>query len=1070
MGQKNIYCPRENSGSSAGDGALWFNANDTSALGSQYIVNSVVVSFTRLCSASGSFTGQTDFGIVLTNDEYLYIGTIYDVRFSANGSYTTTISNRTFSVDNTIGNKLASIGIKRLELSRATQNDGITEKDIKCSSSSVGDLYLNYSDKPTPPTTPTLNINITQAAPNGQATLSWSSSSPGTGASSVSYDIYRNSSILASGINGNSYNVTASATAGQTYSFYIIAKNNLNLYSSASNTVNLTAVRGSNGAPSNLLVAGTKIAYIGSNNLPNSLNLTWSQGTTGTNNSITGYAILLNGVQKATVGNNVTSCNIISYGVGTYTVQTLGGDGSKVTSSESVNVNRISNPSSVSITTSLPLKTASNVSLSWNAIGTYTGVTKIEYDIRYFTQNTEKTLSVIRNTSYTFDINNVIQGDSFRIRIYTIATASQGGYSISQLYESPEITRAVPFSFPSPFWTSMYDTTTSLQNVLTDYGYENVYLSWNKIDNVNPYTYELSYKIGDNGNWSVLNTGSNLLNFTLSLGSITNGSKVVFSVKVTDQYGVSQSQERAFYKMTTPSLYNLTVSNITDKTLQTNFRWGFTNNSNDNLIYKIYLLYNGIPQEYATGEFTTGTTPKIQNNLLEIGLHQESDTGTFIGALYNKVILNKDCRPTGQARVELYSKSIPSCKTVQTVDFIFNFFKEITSLDKPTVSVPLGSYFNPNDSIVFRFTAADWEDATGQQIGADISYRLEGNGKVFQNILPDTDISDVAPNTNQDSTIRYTLYATLTYANDITSIKTSFIEINVARWSSSGSNALLQDVHKTESTIRGTLIFPQDLCGSIKYSNQKQVKYKIFKIIENDQQQIGNEVTLTLSEIQEKNYRIDFTFDETSNQSFSFFIEVTYINTSDEEIIKNTTSYLLRISGIPLAIRKGRIGINVDNDFRVQENEEDSALYIAAKNGADSAPVLEISANAAESAYTLAKFSKGINEVGKLYVIKNKKIGFEGLSESTNITLMSNNWSSDSGNAPFKYRIENELITENSLQEIIPDYSTLTIEQLQQLQSANIVGGEQEEGACYIYAYGEKPSNDIAITLIIKFI
>ena len=62
---------------------------------------------------------------------------------------------------------------------------------------------------------------------------------------------------------------------------------------------------------------------------------------------------------------------------------------------------------------------------------------------------------------------------------------------------------------------------------------------------------------------------------------------------------------------------------------------------------------------------------------------------------------------------------------------------------------------------------------------------------------------------------------------------------------------------------------------------------------------------------------------------------VTFKNNSNDEtrnIIKTTTAYLLRSAGVPLAIRKGRIGINVDSSgFDVESDDlKISALYIAA--------------------------------------------------------------------------------------------------------------------------------------------
>ncbi len=63
--------------------------------------------------------------------------------------------------------------------------------------------------------------------------LTWSTSSGAT-----SYDVYRNGSSYASGITGTSYNNNLNVTAGQTYSYYVVARNSAG--STQSNTLTVT--------------------------------------------------------------------------------------------------------------------------------------------------------------------------------------------------------------------------------------------------------------------------------------------------------------------------------------------------------------------------------------------------------------------------------------------------------------------------------------------------------------------------------------------------------------------------------------------------------------------------------------------------------------------------------------------------------------------------------------------------------------------------------------------------------------------------------------------------------------
>lgn len=81
------------------------------------------------------------------------------------------------------------------------------------------------------------------------------------------------------------------------------------------------------------------------------------------------------------------------------------------------------------------------------------------------------------------------------------------------------------------------------------------------------------------------------------------------------------------------------------------------------------------------------------------------------------------------------------------------------------------------------------------------------------------------------------------------------------------------------------------------------------------------------------------------------------------------------------------------------------------------------------------------------------------------ITLSSASWTG--GSAPYTYTVSNSAITATSTQELSPSTS-ITADQLTALQNANIIDGGQAAGSMTLKAFGEKPSVDIPVRIIVK--
>lgn len=81
------------------------------------------------------------------------------------------------------------------------------------------------------------------------------------------------------------------------------------------------------------------------------------------------------------------------------------------------------------------------------------------------------------------------------------------------------------------------------------------------------------------------------------------------------------------------------------------------------------------------------------------------------------------------------------------------------------------------------------------------------------------------------------------------------------------------------------------------------------------------------------------------------------------------------------------------------------------------------------------------------------------------VTLASASWTGDA--APYTYTISNTAITATSTQELSPA-TNITADQLTALQAANIIDGGQAAGSMTLKAFGEKPSVDIPVRIIVK--
>lgn len=94
-----------------------------------------------------------------------------------------------------------------------------------------------------------------------------------------------------------------------------------------------------------------------------------------------------------------------------------------------------------------------------------------------------------------------------------------------------------------------------------------------------------------------------------------------------------------------------------------------------------------------------------------------------------------------------------------------------------------------------------------------------------------------------------------------------------------------------------------------------------------------------------------------------------------------------------------------------------------------------------------------------------KGTDYAGTSETVTATLLAASWTGTS--APYTYTLAVTGVTANSNQELLPAL-TITSEQLTALQAANIQDGGQAENSVTLTAFGDKPTIDLPIRVIVR--
>ena len=990
MATKKMYFSRTSSGYNAEDGdVIDYNPTESLSFGSSYI-----------CTY---FEFYVDGGLTSATTSARYHGAILQVK--SNGNWYSIWSGdlylpakgttgESISFQGDISSSYRSIfgtyGITDIRLKQQENENGYSYA-LRGTTGS-GTLTITYEENITaitPP--PTVTASASSIAPGGTVTIEWSGAEHGINNNITGYKlqgVYNNGStdvwvefdeISSSSLRGSA---TLTLPNSGTYTIFVYARNSADGEFSVSNTGYATVrTEVTNpGKPTNFKINGnTSTVYIGNTGSP-AISFTWTAPTdTGINNSIASYTIykdsvaVKTGITTTSLSNLYTTSTDASSKVGTYYVKVLGTVQGSANSSN-VQVALISSPTTPTITSTIPSSTTSDISLKWS-IGTAPKGSTVTYTVAYTPSGGTKTTlkTGLTTNTYTFPISTVNANTDFTITITAVATASGGG-TVSSTYTTSTITRVSSISF-SNAWINVTNENNTAN--FPSYAYNKVILSWNAATSPDStsFTYTIKYNL-NGGTWSTLTTTSNTSYTINTLSSIASeGKRIGFYIIASDNYGqTAESDYKYITRMSKPIISKASVTDISYIGFTYNFTYSFSVD-NENLICTYALGYNGIYNNEIIASKTLTTANGIVNESLSnlntyLTSGKNLSTSTMLGALYQKVIINKTPKPLGSLTIKLASASIPDCYSETTINFNYNFITAAKNFSEGDFLVGTSTkrFYNEGDIISLYFNPISWKDATGSTLGANIIYTITGNNKTFNNeeIAPKTVINDTAPSTSEDIELPYTLQAQIVYADGtIGSTKTIGGKVFVARWTANDI-IYLSSVSKTGNVISGHLILPSLLCGSSQYGNVTGVNYSLYYVGETEAIENYNNIPVNDIDLIDKD--ISFNFINTSEESVSLYATATFINNSGNTITKTSTNYLLRAAGVPLAIRKGRIGINVDSSGFIVDNDNtrlNSALYIAASS--DTAPILELSAGSNATNPVFINFLKGNTLFSNIY-------------------------------------------------------------------------------------------------------
>ena len=853
---------------------------------------------------------------------------------------------------------------------------------------------------PTPPT----KIG-TSASPQGTTTaftgvdkirLYWSGATGGVNASgSVSVTKY---SISGGNISGsadttnNYYDFNFHATLNTTYTYTI--KTISPAGTSSPLTITLKTVYTEPGTPTNVKVGGVTQVYIGKTSPPSSFQLTWSAPSAGTNNTIVKYEIYKGSTLLTTTTSTSYSITSTNYPASNnssvvFKIKAKGKYGSGSALSSGATITAIAAPSNPSVSKT-EIYSKDNPTLQWASVPLETST---QSSLNYVVSSGSTQLYKGTNLSYYYP-TTIADGTSINFVIKTVVTAKHGG-TVSSSGVTIKYTKMGIFSFPSDFWQGIQEGSTK-PTVKKGYVYQNVSVSWKEPDSTrSPFTYQLQFRPSSNSNWQTVTLASNVdtfkLGFNIVSGGAAEGNVIGFQVIATDKYGISNTSGiLTATKIKRPIISKLSASNITSENFQANFSIQ-GQATNESITYSIALKYENNLTESLIGNQNINIDPTSNHsfNLREIDISlkgKNTSTNTCWKNLYTKVITNKYSQPIVSFVVKASYDNFKDCVAEAECSFQANYRNTPSTLATFTINTSnSNNFYNPGDTFSTSLNAFTWTDAAEGTSGATITHKIISN---YTNKSYNIGSTITVPEVLKDTTVTFKTQTTIQYADGqevFYNEASSLPKINIARWVA--DSIYIKNFTKITGGFEGILYIPNTLCSSTTYRNLSSLALSanfngttidsdstpsiIFEYLKGtsttwekiENQNISGE---TLYDQNASKDRIRFKINKSDLTSCNFSIKTQWKNTSNKVLTIETPIFSYVAAAADFSIRKGRVGINVGEDF---VGGSGSTLQVNAASYNNIGPIIEVISTNSSTTNTKTTFLelKDNSLVSKIY-------------------------------------------------------------------------------------------------------
>lgn len=695
-------------------------------------------------------------------------------------------------------------------------------------------------------------------------------------------------------------------------------------------------------APSGLSLNGKSILYVGTTNTSTmDITLTW----TGIGEpDIFGYNIYGDDTSVAiaqTTGGvyetTYTFRSVLKINR-TYTVASRNKDGVSPRSRPAQLV-LIARPETPSFTTHTENTTDGTVTCSWNKVSVVTGAT-VDYIVTY--PGGSYTGS---GTSHSFTLPASMRGQSATVTIQARANADGGDYMLSDT-DQFTVNYISSFSLPTDFWQAYYDDVNDTEGK-RQFAYSSVTLKWKNLGS--GYSYLPQYSVNEGNTWNNM-TNNRITGTTYresGFSSMGEGARVQFRVEVQDKYGQKViSAPILITRLAKPSLSNLTWAQA-GNSASTGFNWRFGTVNAPRINGTVYLTVDNTAAQSTFTLTTSDQTPKTVN--FDITPNNTASASAFNKKIYDLIITKGQSGFTGEMTVSLSYEGFPTCKATasRNVEFVYKGSNlTIDSFAYEIAGDATRRYAVSGDTIKFSFSAASAANVGGGKF----SYSITGDGVDSGSITPTSGWNYSVSVSNQYSSTMtrvFTLTATLLYTDGTSLQATKTVNVPFARWTAT-DKVMLNNLVNDNGIISGNILLPTGLWSDTSLGNVSYIRYMLVD---------DKETTLFTD------YRIDnnlsarktipFKADKTVPADVDAVVHlILYVaNIKQVSLRSDSQNYVVRVAGVPLAIRSGRVGINVPPTFSSEGGN--SALYITSKAGVsnDKDAVTVIDTTGAESRF-----------------------------------------------------------------------------------------------------------------------